>query len=153
MGWVNIMSVVIGIGFAIPLVWFDVREHRLPNSATFGLFLSELALLTVATALTGEWPKLAGALLGALAMAAIYGVLALPPGGMGLGDVKLALGIGLVAAWWSWSAWALALAAAFLCGSLWSVIRAARERSWRFHVAFGPAMLLGWGIASIAGLA
>lgn len=153
MGWSNAVIVAVMAVFAFPLARIDIREHRLPDRLTLGLFLAESGVLTVTAAVTGAWPRLGLAFLGAFAMALFYTLLALIPNGMGFGDVKLALGIGLVSAWWSWSTWLLALLAAFICGALWVLVRLFDGRSLRLHVAFGPAMLLGWGVAALAALA
>ncbi|MFM6974562.1 MAG: prepilin peptidase [Agromyces sp.] len=139
--------------FAAPLVWRDLREHRLPNRLTMPLFGLQCATLSVAALALNEWGRLGTALLGSLAMTAVYVVLSMVPGGMGFGDVKLALSIGLVTAWWSWNAWGLALIAAFVFGSVGAVWAAIRGRGFQHHIAFGPAMLLGWAAAALAALA
>lgn len=131
----------------------DAREHRLPNRLTLPLFLTLLLLLTGAAWQLGDWPRLLGAVLGALGMASIYLLLALLPGGMGMGDMKLALSIGLLSAWWSLGCWMLALFLAFAFGALVSIVLLVSRRTrWRANIPFGPCMLLGWMLATVPGL-
>lgn len=67
---------------------YDIRQHRLPNALT----LTGAAAILAAAGLAGRGPS---ALAGAAALAAIYLLVhAVAPGGMGAGDVKLALGVG-----------------------------------------------------------
>lgn len=131
----------------------DTREHRLPNRLTLPLFLALLVLLTGAAWQLGDWPRLFGAALGALGMAGIYLLLALLPGGMGMGDMKLALSIGLLSAWWSLGCWMLALFLAFALGALVSSVLLLSGRTrWRANIPFGPCMLLAWMLATAPAL-
>ena len=89
--------------------------------------------------------RLLWALAGGAAMFAVYFVLALiSPSSMGMGDVKLALVIGLLAGWFGLSPWLVALLAAFVIGGLVSLVALALKRvTLRGSVPFGPSMLAG----------
>lgn len=70
-------------------VWFDLREHRIPNLLTVGGFVVALALRATEAGLAGLGSGLAGA--------GIAFGLALPfflMGGLGGGDVKLLAAVG-----------------------------------------------------------
>lgn len=148
MGWGDAVALGVFVVFAMPLWHIDVREHRLPDRFTVPLCLVEGAVLGVTAAVTDQWDSWGRGLLGAGAMASIYLLLACVPGGVGFGDVKLAPSIGLLAAWWGWDSWLLAIVGAFVSGgimALWVIVRGASART---HLPFGPAMLLGFALSA-----
>lgn len=136
-------AIVVTAGLGGLLSWIDLREHRLPNRLV-GLLAAATALgLLAASAQTGDWWALLRALLGGLAMAALYLAVALiSPASMGMGDVKLAFPVGMLVAWFSWIAWLWALFGAFVLGGLAAVVLLARGGGLRRQLAFGPAMIL-----------
>ncbi|WBU38073.1 prepilin peptidase [Homoserinibacter sp. YIM 151385] len=118
------------------LVWTDLRQHRIPNSVT-----APLAALGVAgLALDAAAGARVGVLVPALLVAGVLAALA-ATGGIGMGDAKLVLGLGLA------SPTATAAIAtpmlAVLIGGLAAVpaLLAGRRRE---RQPFGPALLLGW---------
>jgi leader peptidase (prepilin peptidase) / N-methyltransferase len=78
-----------------PLAFIDIAVRRLPDPLTAAAYAGTLTLLAVA-ALTSHQPgQLGRAAIGAAALACFYLALSLiRPGGMGLGDVKLAASVG-----------------------------------------------------------
>ncbi len=129
----------------VPLAVIDVRSRRLPDRLTFPAFAGVIALLG-AGALAGRQPGHFGqAILGATALAGFYLVLmVIRPGGMGLGDVKLAASVGAVLAWASWQALVagtfLAFALAAVCGLALMAMGQATRGS---QLPFGPFLLIG----------
>ncbi|MER6327998.1 A24 family peptidase [Streptomyces sp. NPDC001034] len=128
----------------------DVRVRRLPDVLTLPLAAAALALLGLASLFpghAGHWPTAWG---GAGALGVGYAVLHLVnPGGMGLGDAKLALGMGAVLGWYGWSAVLLGTFAAVLAGALYGgALVAVRRASRRAGIAFGP-FLLGGTLAGV----
>ncbi|MEU0966575.1 prepilin peptidase [Streptomyces sp. NPDC005917] len=130
---------------AVLLAAVDFRVQRLPDPVTLPLAAAALALLGVATLL----PEHAGAwltsLYAALALSGAYFVLFLiNPGGMGFGDVKLALGMGAVLGWYGWPTVLLGTFAGFLFGALYGgalvVLRRAGRKT---AIAFGPFLIVG----------
>ncbi|MCX5384947.1 A24 family peptidase; A24 family peptidase; prepilin peptidase [Streptomyces sp. NBC_00083] len=81
----------------------DLAVRRLPDALTFALAGAAAALLGLAALAphhAGSWST---ALLGGLALGGGYGVLFLiNPAGLGFGDVKLALGLGVMLGWYGW---------------------------------------------------
>ncbi|WP_435840482.1 prepilin peptidase [Streptomyces bobili] len=123
----------------------DLRVKRLPDPLTLPLAAVALTLLGVAALLpehAGDWTT---ALLGALALSAGYLVLHLiNPGGMGFGDVKLALGAGAVLGWYGWATVMLGTLAAFLSGALYGgALLLARRAGRRTAIPFGPFLIAG----------
>ncbi|WP_405870210.1 MULTISPECIES: prepilin peptidase [unclassified Streptomyces] len=123
----------------------DFRVQRLPDVLTLPLAGAALALLGVVALLpehAGDWPT---ALYAALALGGAFFLLFLiNPGGMGFGDVKLALGLGAVLGWYGWPTVMLGTFAAFLLGALYGgtlvVVRRAGRKT---AIAFGPFLITG----------
>ena len=139
------------VGLALALIDLDVR--RLPDALTLPSYVVVAALLALAAALGSGSGHLGRALLGGLAMYALYFALCFAyPAGMGFGDVKLAGVLGMATAWLGWGAWAVGLFAGFLFGGVFGIALIALGRAGRrSKVPFGPFMLLGTLLAVLAG--
>ncbi|MGX1368200.1 leader peptidase (prepilin peptidase)/N-methyltransferase [Streptomyces canus] len=127
------------------LAVIDLRVRRLPDPLTLPLAAVALALLGAVSFVpehTGTWPH---ALSGALALGAGYWVLwRINPGGMGFGDVKLALGAGAVLGWYGWDTVLLGTFAGFLLGALWGGVLVLAGRAGRkTAIPFGPFLITG----------
>ena len=130
---------------AVALALIDLDVHRLPDAIVLPSYPVGIVLLVLATAGEGEWDALLRAGIGAAALLLLYGVLFVAkPGGMGLGDVKLAGVLGLYLGWWSWEALVVGAFSAFLLGGLVAVpLVLSRRASRRSRIPFGPYMLAG----------
>ncbi|MET9966648.1 A24 family peptidase [Streptomyces sp. NPDC006356] len=131
----------------------DFRVRRLPNPLTLTLAGATPALLGLVALVpehAGDWPT---ALWATLALGAGYYVLYLVnPGGMGFGDVKLALGVGAALGWYGWPTVMLGTFAGFLFGALygWALVllrRAGRKTA----IPFGPFLLGGAFVGLLIG--
>ncbi|MDQ7905442.1 prepilin peptidase [Phytohabitans sp. ZYX-F-186] len=144
-GWVALFGVV--------LAHVDVAVHRLPDRLTFPAAGGALVLFGLSAVVGGEWGRLASAVACAAALAAFYLVLVLvSPNGMGFGDAKAALCVGLVAGWFGWGvAVAAALAGFLLAGLYATALLLLRRVGRKDHIAHGPFLLLGV-LAAIAAL-
>lgn len=134
---------------ATVLAIVDLAEKRLPNAVIFPALGAVALLLVPATWVLGTWWPLLWAIVGSAAMFAVYFLLALiSPASMGMGDVKLALIIGLLLGWFGLSAWLVGLLAAFVVGGVIALIALAMRRvTLRGSIPFGPSMLAGALIA------
>ncbi|MEU0058825.1 A24 family peptidase [Streptomyces sp. NPDC006334] len=131
----------------------DLRVQRLPDPLTLPFAATALALLGVAALLpehAGDWTT---ALLASLALGAGYLVLHLVnPGGMGFGDVKLALGAGAVLGWYGWATVMLGTFAGFLVGALYGgALLAARKADRKTAIPFGPFLIAGAYVGLLLG--
>ncbi|MGI8445824.1 MAG: prepilin peptidase [Streptosporangiaceae bacterium] len=136
---------------AVPLAFIDVAVRRLPDPLTAAACAGTLALLAVA-ALTGHQPgHLGRAAVGAAALACFYLALSvIRPGGMGLGDSKLAASAGAALGWISWQALLTGTFAAFALAAVYGGVLLALHRATRTsHLPFGPFILIGT-LAAIA---
>jgi leader peptidase (prepilin peptidase)/N-methyltransferase len=129
---------LVGVGLA----FVDVRVHRLPNVLTLAFFAGALVFAF-------DPVRLGPALLGAAVAAGLYLVLAFGAG-FGLGDAKLAAGLGLILGWYGWTALLLGLAAGLVLSGLFAAaLLAVRRVGRRTQLAHGPFMLLG-GLLAVA---
>lgn len=131
----------------------DFRVRRLPDPLTLPFAAAALALLGVTALLpehAGAWTT---ALLGSLALGAGYYVLyRINPGGMGFGDVKLALGAGAVLGWYGWPAVMLGTLAGFLSGALYGgALVVAGKAGRKTAVPFGPFLIGGAFVGLLMG--
>ncbi len=127
------------------------RGDRCPRQAAAGCshraaLAGVGAGLLAAAAESGSWAGLARAAAGAGAVGAFFWLLALiRPGSAGLGDAKLGLSTGALAAWFGWDVLVWSVFAAFR----WPrqpalVLLAARRLSFRSgSLPFGPFLLAG----------
>ena len=143
----------------IPLVYRDVRSHRLPNAWVF------TGVGIVVFSWAGMWLS-AGDIPGVSMLSAggyFLFMLALAiAGGMGMGDVKLAFVLGAVTGTFGITPAVLSPVVAFLSGGIVSagilvsaqlLTRASGLMSWQAtqhrRIAFGPFMLAGAWVALI----
>ncbi|MFK4100973.1 prepilin peptidase [Streptomyces sp. NPDC019531] len=131
------------LGVLLALV--DLRVRRLPDVLTLPLAAAALGLLGAVAAVpehTGNWQT---ALWGTLALGGGYYVLwRINPGGMGFGDVKLALAAGAVLGWYGWDTVLLGTFAGFLFGALWGgVLVLTGKAGRRTAIPFGPFLIAG----------
>lgn len=139
--------------FAVLLAMVDHRVHRLPDVVTLPLAAGGAALLGVAALLPGaggSWPR---ALLGGVVLGGAYLVLFLVnPRGMGLGDVKLALPVGVALGWYGWGALLTGAFAGFLFGAVYGLsLVVARRATRKATMPFGPFMVAGALVGLLSG--
>ncbi|MFF2726720.1 prepilin peptidase [Streptomyces sp. NPDC058008] len=130
---------------AVLLAVIDRRVHRLPDALTLPLAGAAVALLGGAALLpehAGSWTS---ALLGGAALGGFYFLLFLiNPNGMGFGDVKLALALGVALGWYGWAVLFAGGFAGFLLGALYGVgLILLRRAGRRTGIPFGPFMIAG----------
>jgi leader peptidase (prepilin peptidase)/N-methyltransferase len=153
--------------FGLPAAYTDARELRLPNQLTYGL--AAVAAITVLALTSTGLPGNTGPALRALGCGTGYALLLLaialftPTGrplkgdagasssttatAVGLGDIKLAAGLGIVLGWSSLGA--LTTALLFTAGGhlLWlfgcTLTKRLRQRHSMSGTALGPWMILG----------
>lgn len=131
------------------LMTIDVREHRLPNRLTAALFLGASILLGASTLLAPADSVLSGRIgstfIGGVGYCAVMFLFHLVTrGGIGMGDVKLAAGLGLYTGFLGVEAVLAGFVLAFVLGGVQAVVlMIARRATRRTRIAFGPAMILG----------
>ncbi|WP_367124244.1 A24 family peptidase [Streptomyces phytohabitans] len=131
--------------FAVLLAAVDRAVNRLPDVLTLPLAAGTAALLGLAALhpdAAGSWPR---ALLGGVVLAGVYFVLFfINPSGMGFGDVKLALTLGVALGWYGWGVLLVGAFLGFLLLAVYGAVLLLRGRAERgTEVPFGPFMVLG----------
>lgn len=137
-----------GGAFAAVLVWLaflDVRDGMLYDCITLPFALVGTLLSAAGFLVPLHEALMGGALCGVL----FYCLHILSHGGMGGGDVKLVLGLGL---WLGWKAAAVALWAAFLLGGTAAAILLLTGRKGRRDgLPFGPCLACGGYLGFLGG--
>jgi leader peptidase (prepilin peptidase)/N-methyltransferase len=133
--------IVIGISLSA----IDLEHRRLPDRLTVSLFLFGLILLSADAIHSHRIHELKIALLSALSLGAFYWVVNfLSKGGMGMGDVKLAVPIGLFSGYQSGISVYVASMIGFALGSLIGLfMMAVGKASRKSTLPFGPFMIAG----------
>lgn len=156
--WALPAYLFLGAGL-IALSAIDLELYILPTKIVRPLNIGGVVLLAGASLGEDAWGSFARAL---IAGAVAYGLFLLlhvvKPNGMGMGDVRLAFGLGLYLGWLGWGYVAGGLFAGFLYGALLGVavmvaegVRKGRKR----HIPFGPFLAAGtmtfvlWGAGII----
>ncbi|MGY1841543.1 MULTISPECIES: prepilin peptidase [unclassified Modestobacter] len=127
------------------LVMVDLRHQVLPDRVLLPALVAGIGLLAAAALAGGEGTALLRALGGAAVLFLAYLVLALAsPGGLGMGDVKLAGLLGLYLGWVGWGALLYGALAGFALQALIALALVTTRRVGRSGaLPFGPAMLVG----------
>lgn len=149
-GWHGFLPVALALLWAcVVTTAIDLRLHRIPNRLTLRLPLVLAPLLVVASAITGDWWALGRAAIAGVAVPAV--MLALSElfrllrgqSGMGMGDVKLGISLGLGIGWLGAAELVafgyLAVATAAVVGI---ILLVARRRQAASRIAFGPYLAL-----------
>jgi len=138
---------------SVALAAIDLDVHRLPNRIVLPSYVVGVVLLGAAALVGGDLVRFATALAGAGVLTAFYLALALvKPGGMGMGDVKLAGVIGLFLGYLGWAPLVVGTMGAFVLGGILGIVLmitgVARRGS---GIPFGPWMLTGAWLGIFAG--
>lgn len=128
---------------SVQLARIDIVHHLLPNPLVLALLIAGMVLLTVSSSVSANWTLLVRAAAGAIALFLVYLILALiSPGGIGMGDVKLAAPVGLYLGYLGWPQLFYGGALGFVVGGVSAaalvVAKGVRRPA---EVAFGPSML------------
>jgi leader peptidase (prepilin peptidase) / N-methyltransferase len=136
----------------VALAAIDIDVQRLPDKLTLPAYPILIALLTGAAIAAHDFGPLLRALLGALALAGLYLLLALVrPGQLGGGDIKFAGVAGLALGWLGWPILIDGTALGFLLSAIASVaLLAARRLTLRSAISFGPFLFAGALLAILA---
>jgi leader peptidase (prepilin peptidase)/N-methyltransferase len=138
---------------SVALALIDLDTHKLPNVIVLPAYGVGAVLLGASSILSGDLEALVRAGIAMAAMFVAYLVMALVyPGGMGLGDVKLAGVLGLFLGWLGWGSLLVGAFAAFLLGGVFSIILLVLRRATRKSgIPFGPWMLVGAWVGVFVG--
>lgn len=141
------------VGMSVALFITDIDHKRIPNRITYpgtplGVLL--LALGALADGVVSWMPRALG---GAAVYTLLFGlVYVIARGGFGFGDVKLAVSLGLFAAFLGWNRLFLAGMATAAVGGVVALAAVVGGRAGaKTEIPYGPPMILGTWIAIIWG--
>lgn len=138
---------------SIALALIDLDTRTLPNAIVAPSLVAGVVLLGVAGAVRGDWAAILQAVAGGAGLFLFYLILALvKPGGMGMGDVKLAALLGLYLGFLGWGNLLVGAFAAFVFGGVFGLALILVRRAGRkTAIPFGPWMILGAWLGVFAG--
>ncbi len=138
---------------SVALALIDLDVHKLPNAIVLPSYIVALVLFGAASVISGDFAPLIRALISMAALAVAYFLMVLVyPGGMGMGDVKLAGVLGIYLGWAGWGPVFVGALAAFVLGGLFGIILMLVGRATRkTGIPFGPWMLVGAGLGILFG--
>lgn len=152
LGWtVLLIPMLWFVAVSIALALIDIDVHRLPNAIVIPSWAVVGLGLAITAVLQQQGWDLLRAILGAAAMGAAYLLLVLIyPAGMGMGDVKLAVLLGMVLGWFGWTQVVVGFFFGFFLGAIWGVALMLTGRGDRkTALPFGPFMIAGCWVALV----
>lgn len=136
----------------VAITVIDLELRLVPKAIVWPVVAAGVVLLSAASIAQSDPARMIDAVAGA---AAAFGVLFLihlvSPRGMGFGDVRLALLLGLYLGWVSPAHVGLGLFAAFVFGGVGGVVALALGRSRRSALPFAPFLAAGTVLAVLVG--
>ena len=132
------------VTFLVPMALIDLERHIIPNKLTYPAAVAGLAL-GLALDPAGEPERL----LAALAFGSVFALPAFIGPGMGMGDAKLVVVLGLFLGWHAGVALMVGLVTGTVVG-LAIVVRLGVQRGRKAGVPFGPFLALGGIVAVLA---
>jgi len=145
--WASLLGVALGA--------VDLAHHRLPDALTLPAIPMTAALIAVVElARPGTGSPLTAIVVAVIGTGLFWGLSAIAPRAMGLGDVKLVPSLALMTGYLSVATALLAVVIAFVLGALVAVVGlAVRRLSMTSAIPFGPCLLAGcWLVLTFPGL-
>lgn len=135
----------------VQLARVDIALHLLPNQLVLILLMAGILLLAAPGVFSQQPGDFLRALVGAVILFAIYLILALiSPGGIGMGDVKLAAPVGLYLGYLGWTQLLYGGLLGFIVNGVTTVVLlSGKRRKTAREVPHGPAMLGALALAAL----
>jgi len=147
--WIAVM-VALFLAPMPAITWIDIERRIIPNRITYPAFLGFAGYVAIAWLFDGGTDPVRGSI-GALLYGGGLFLVALVSRGMGMGDVKLALVIGVVLGSIGLRYVGVAAAGAVLFGGVGGVVALAMGRNRKAMIPFGPYMAAGAVVAAFWG--
>jgi len=138
---------------SIALTAIDLETHRLPNVIVLPGYAVAAIGLGVPAILAGDLERLGIMAAGSGILFIAYAIMAVAwPGGMGMGDVKLAGVLGAFLGFSGWAALVVGAFGAFVLGGVVSIVLLVLKRvSRKGGIPFGPWMIAGSWVGLVLG--
>lgn len=153
-GWNWPLPAHLVLGFvAVCVVIIDYRLHKIPTKLVYpAAGVAAVALLVAAVVDNTMWAFVRAGLGGLLASGFLWILVLFVPAGMGQGDARLSLLVGLLLGWHGWPHIYLGLLAGFMFGSVFGIAlvvikrlssRTRLREGLKTQIAFGPYLCAG----------
>lgn len=138
---------------SVCLLVIDIDTFRLPNAITYPLAGAMALLMGTAAGLQGEWSRFTTMGLGTLFLAGtLFLVNRISPKGMGLGDVKYAIPLGITLGYFGIGTVIVGYFLALFVGVFWGIVLMAKQGfKRRAAMPFGPGLVIGGLTALLVG--
>jgi leader peptidase (prepilin peptidase) / N-methyltransferase len=141
--WSELLALSVFAAITVELVAIDMLARQLPRTLIWPTCMAVAGLLAIETIRSGDMSGLLRAAASATALASGYLALAvISHGGLGAGDVRLAVLIGGVLGWHNWQALIVGAALGFVITGVAACALAIRRRC-PAALPHGPGMLAG----------
>ena len=128
---------------AVALALVDIAVHRLPDRLILAALSGTALVFGIAAIATGDYRRLGVAALCGLGCGTFYFIIVFTSG-MGLGDAKLAVLVGLACGWYGVGTAIFAIIAGVIFNGVTAIVLLLLRRvSRKDRIAYGPLMLLG----------
>lgn len=150
-------TLVVLVLACVCLAAMDLDVHRLPDRIMWPTMGTLAGGCLLAALVGGGVAPLARAVLAAVAVGALYLLIALVSLArgslaLGLGDVKLSVVLGGALGWFGWPEVLMGVYGGFVVGGLFGLaLLLGRRVSWKGHFAYGPPMMVGALLGLLAG--
>lgn len=140
--FLELLTIVIFFTVSTKLIQIDLRIRRLPNSIVLPTTLVILGTLVISQYLRKDLGGLLQILSLPLLVTTVFFTASLfYPRGLGMGDIKVILLIGITLSPYSYSLFFFSLCASFIGGSIFALVARIRGKDDQ-EFAFGPFLLL-----------
>lgn len=147
--WALLPALAVFGSATLALTLIDIDHQLIPNRVLFPALGVAAPLLAIGAVIDGDGRYLIRAFIGAVVyFVALLIVALIARGGFGMGDVKLALLLGLFLGYRGWDVWAVGFFLAILLGGVASILVLVFTRKGKnAKFAYGPYLVLGSWIA------
>ena len=141
--WITLISV------GVPLSMMDIISRRLPNVLTSALFVLSAIIISISGIVDHASSRVISSFIDSLVLSISFLIVSFATrGGMGMGDVKLSAGIGLIAGFYGTQTLFLSTLLSFTLGALVGVaLLLLRKGNLKTTLPFGPFMIIGQLVA------
>ena len=145
----NVLLWIVLISVGVPLSIMDIISRRLPNPLNFALFVLSAIIISISGIVDHAISRVISSFIDSLVLSISFLIVSFATrGGMGMGDVKLSAGIGVIAGFYGTQTLFLSTFLSFTLGSLAGVaLLLIRKGNLKTALPFGPFMIIGQLVA------
>ena len=145
----SVLLWIVLISVGVPLSIMDIISRRLPNPLNLALFVLSAIIISISGIVDHASSRVISSFIDSLVLSISFLIVSFATrGGMGMGDVKLSAGIGLIAGFYGTQTLFLSTFLSFILGALVGVaLLLLRKGNLKTTLPFGPFMIIGQLVA------